>query len=126
MPDFIDSQSEGGQQQWFIWNETTGGENFAERWNTEPMRARAFFEWHAAAISDLERLAQSDGLDRLSKSLGDSFGQVSAADVMGELFQGVADARRNGALSLAPRIGLTTAAIARSTPVRANTFYGAQ
>jgi len=126
MPNFVDSQSEGGQQQWFIWNETTGGENFAERWNTEPMRARAFFEWHAAAISDLERLAQSDGLDCLSKSLGESFGQVPAADVMGELFQGVADARRKGALSLAPRIGLTTAAIARSTPVRANTFYGAQ
>jgi hypothetical protein len=68
----------------------TEGENFAERWNSEPARAQAFFEWQAAALADLERLSQSEGLDRLSKSLIESFGQAPASEVLNDLFTGVA------------------------------------
>jgi hypothetical protein len=35
MPRFIETQSVDGRQQWFTWNETTIGENFAEKWNTD-------------------------------------------------------------------------------------------
>lgn len=125
LPEFIEQHEVNGQQVWVIWNETTEGENFAERWNTEPALALAFFEWHGAVVADLEQLAQSEGLDRLNKSLTESFGQTPVSDVLSELFTGVATARRNGSLSFAPEVGLGVAAAARAIPVRANTFYGA-
>lgn len=43
MPDSIESEVIGGARLWFIWNETTSGENFAEKWNRDPRRAEAFF-----------------------------------------------------------------------------------
>jgi len=114
-----------GRVEWSIWNETTEGENFAERWNAEPAYAKAFFNWHAAAMADLERLTQSEGLDRLSEVLTESFGQEPTAELMHAMFASVAAARRTGTLALATSVGLTTARIAGATPVRANTFYGA-
>lgn len=125
MPDFIMRQSVAGRVEWIIWNETTEGENFAERWNEEPARAKAFFDWHSAAMYDLERLTQSEGLDDLSEILAKSFGQAPTSDVMQELFADVAVARRTGKLSLAPQAGLTVGAAYRATPVRPNTFHGA-
>jgi hypothetical protein len=125
MPDFIEQRTVNGRVEWHIWNETTQGEDFAERWNSHPERARAFFEWHAAALADLDQLFQLDGLDRLSKSLTESFGQAPASEVLDDLFGRVSAARRSGSLALAPQVGLTIASTARATPVRANTFYGA-
>lgn len=125
MPSFIQRQTVAGRTEWAIWNETTAGENFAERWNSDPARTAAFFAWHAAAMADLERLSQAEGLDRLNTVLTESFGQAPTAAVMQELFDHVAYARRAGALSLAPKIGLTIGQAARATPVRANTFFGA-
>lgn len=65
-----------------------------------------------------------EGLDLLSKSLIESFGQTPASDVLNEMFAGVATARRTGNLSLVPHVGLSVASAARAIPVRANTFYG--
>ena len=53
MPDTIEMCHVDGRDQWFIWNETTGDENFAEKWNRRPERAEAFFTWHARFCSDL-------------------------------------------------------------------------
>jgi hypothetical protein len=125
MPDFIEQHEVNGRFEWFIRNETTEGENFAERWNSEPARANAFFEWHNAAVADLDRLARSEGLDGLSKSLTAAFGQKPASDVLENIFTNVGSARRTGGLSLAPLVGLTVAPTARATVVRHNTFYGA-
>ncbi len=127
MPDFIQPQEEGGRIHWAIWNETTQGENFAERWNAETAKAQAFFDWHAAAIRDLESFTAAEGLDRLSKNLTASFGQHPAGDVIQEMLDKVASARNARTLAFAPAIGLTTimTPTARATPVRGNTFYGA-
>lgn len=125
MPDFIEQEVVAGCVEWAIWNETTEGENFAERWNAEPARAQAFFSWHRAAMADLERLTRAEGLDGLRQVLTESFGQAPATDVMKEMLASVATGRRTGTLSMAPRVGLTTASIAGATPVRANTFFGA-
>ncbi|WP_258119996.1 hypothetical protein [Mesorhizobium onobrychidis] len=42
MPHFIDRPFVNGQRMYVVANETTIGENFAERWNKEPARATAF------------------------------------------------------------------------------------
>lgn len=127
IPDFIEREVISNRVDWAIWNETTAGENFAERWNADPAKAQAFFEWHAAAVADLERLTAAGGLDRLSKSLAASFGQMPSSEVMQEMFDKVAAARRSRTLALTPGIGLTTATTPANgaTPVRSNTFFGA-
>lgn len=48
---FINIQESGGRRWWFIWNDTTSGENFAEKWNFEPARAEAFYGWHTSFVS---------------------------------------------------------------------------
>jgi hypothetical protein len=124
MPAFIETRMAGARQLWFIWNETTSGENFAEKWNHDPSRAEAFFAWHTQASADLDRLADIEGIDRLNKSLSESFGPAPVTKAFDALTQEVSTARRANRLYVAPAIGLTGAATA-TTQVRANTFFGA-
>ena len=124
MPHFIEQQSDGRRTLWFVWNETTQGENFAEKWNDDARLPQAFFRWHAQAVTDLEVLADLQGMDVISKHLGGAFGSSLATKVMNTLTAGVSENRSSGMLKVAPGIGLTTAAVA-ATPVRANTFFGA-
>jgi len=125
MPVFIEKQPGGaGGVQWHIPNETTAGENFAEKWNADPTLAKAFFEWHSRFSADLDRLVSLAGLDQLTKSLAASFGSVPAQAALDALTGGVSDARASGRLSIAPSVGLTVGAGVGS-PMRRNTFYGA-
>jgi hypothetical protein len=123
MPDAIETQVIGGRRCWFIWNETTSGENFAEKWNRDPRRAEAFFAWHRQALLDLEQLVATQGLDQLTKSLRSSFGPAPVAKAMDSLTRDVAAARTSGQLGLAPRVGLTIGGPG-AAQVRSNTFFG--
>lgn len=123
MPMFIEERKVQGEKQWFIWNETTAGENFAEKWNSDPSRAEAFFDWHARAGADLDRLAVVEGLDRLTKSLRESFGDGPVSKVMNEVTQRVSSARQGGHLGVIPALGLT-ASSGLGASVRPNTFFG--
>jgi hypothetical protein len=124
MPDTIETQVIGGRRVWFIWNETTSGENFAEKWNRDPGRAEAFFAWHRQALRDLQMLAATEGLDELSKSLRGAFGQAPVAKAMDSLTNAVSGARSSGRLGVAPGLGLTIGAPS-ATAVRSNSFFGA-
>lgn len=124
MPDTIEIRRVDGGVQWFIWNETTAGENFAEKWNRRPKRAEAFYAWHKRFCSDLAHLEAVTGLDRLSDVLKGMFGSRPASAAIDSLTQRVSTARRAGNLCVAPAVGLSVGAIPASTAVRANTFYG--
>jgi hypothetical protein len=124
MPDTIEARRVDGDDQWFIWNETTAGENFAEKWNHRPGLAEAFFAWHARLSSDLIGLEAVRGLDRLGNMLKTLFGPRPANAAIDTLTDQISAARRSGDLRVAPTIGLTTGAVSASTPVRANTFFG--
>jgi hypothetical protein len=127
MPDSIDTSEVEGVVQWFIWNETALGENFAEKWNRRPERAQAFFKWHARFCADIAALPAVRGIDRLGKKLTDLFGQKPANDAIANITEEVSTARTTGNLRVAPKVGLTVAAAAAaaaSTPVRSNTFFG--
>lgn len=125
MPDFIETRRVDGQMQWFVWNETTKGENFSEKWNGDPERAEIFFSWHTRALADISRLRDVEGLDGLKRQLGDAFGSAPAKAVIDSITDDISASRQKGTLGVAPRVGLvtgiTTAAV---TPVRANTFFG--
>lgn len=124
MTDFIDTRHEGNRTRWYIWNETTTGENFAEKWNSSPERAVAFFQWHRAALADVIGLADLVGLDSLHKSLNSAFGDKAGDAAIGTIRQDVSAAREYKSLAFAGRAGLALAPAAISTPVRANTFFG--
>jgi SMODS domain-containing protein len=124
LPDSIEMRRVDGHDQWFIWNETTEGENFAEKWNRRPERAEAFFTWHARFCSDLVGLEAVRGLDRLGDTLKSLFGSRPANAAIETLTERVSTARRAGNLRVAPTIGLSVSALPASTSVRANTFYG--
>ncbi|RBP18067.1 hypothetical protein DFR50_1019 [Roseiarcus fermentans] len=124
MPDFIDTRLAQGGRLWFVWNETTSGENFAEKWNAEPARAQAFFEWHRRALADIEQLSEVEGIDTLIKSLGNAFGDEQARNVLAHMTREISAARQNQSLFAAPVIGLSTVAVPSSTAVRSNTFFG--
>jgi hypothetical protein len=125
MPAFIEIRTVGGRQQWFIWNETTSGENFAEKWNADPSCAEAFYAWHSRALADLDKLPDIQGVDQLHKNLSESFGALPAKMALDVLTREISAARHTGKLWVAPSIGLSLGAVSASTTVRANTFFGA-
>lgn len=125
MPDFIRRTLPDGSPGWHIPNETTIDENFAERWNDDPDKAMAFFNWHAKAVSDMENLARVDGTDQVRKRMEKSFGPRPVGAAFTALDNEIASARGSGLLGVAPLVGLTAApAVAAVVPVRSNTFYG--
>ncbi|MBB2701073.1 UNVERIFIED_ORG: hypothetical protein GGI66_005787 [Rhizobium esperanzae] len=125
MPDFIETRIVNGRTHWYVWNETTKGENFAEKWNGDPKRAEVFNTWHACVLNDIGRLRDVEGLDGLKQRLSDSFGPAPAKAVMDSITGEISLSRRTGLLTAVPNIGLMTGlASAAATPVRANTFFG--
>lgn len=121
---FIQIDESTGRRRWFIWNETTDNENFAEKWNADPRRPHAFYSWHGQLLADLESLAHIEGLDMLTKQLGSAFGRDPAAQALDGMTESVSTARRTNRLVAAPALGLGMSASSVSTPVRANTFFG--
>jgi hypothetical protein len=123
MPHFIETEVLNGTTRWLIWNETTAGENFAEKWNCDPRRAESFFKWHARAVADFEALIEISGLDRIATHLSQMLGDGPVRKVMASFADGVAAARKTNRLYVTPGIGLSTSTLA-GIPVRANTFFG--
>lgn len=124
MPHFIDKPVVNGRRIYVVANETTVGENFAERWNTEPARVAAFYEWHAKALADFEALPDLQGIDIIGKSLESSLGSSVVRKVMDARTESISQARTAKKLYVAPTVGLTLSNTANATPVRSNTFFG--
>jgi hypothetical protein len=125
MPEFITPRRAPNEPLWAVWNETTQGENFAERWNTEPDRAAAFFTWHRHFLADMLQLREGYGLDQLLKSASASFGETASERAMAAWTDSVNAGRKSGQLAVSAQRGLTLATMG-STPVRPNTFHGAE
>lgn len=122
MPNFIDYRDGF----WAIWNETTEGENFAEKWNSDPERATSFFTWHRKLVDDLDSLQTIEGLDLMAKAIEDGLGDRSAKVAVSRIEDAVAIARRAGVLQLSAS-GLAVAPVVAAAPaikVPRNTFYG--
>jgi hypothetical protein len=124
MPHCIEERIVGGRRTYWVPNETTQGENFADRWNTEPARVTAFFAWHAKALADFEQLADLQGLDRITVNLEKSLGGAAVRRVMDKRTDAVSAARAAGRLFVAPAVGLTLTGSAGAAPVPRNTHFG--
>lgn len=125
MPWFIQSDVHEGARLWLVPNETTHGENFAEKWNADRARANAFFAWHERALADFEYLKTLAGFDEIERELARIIGEEPVRKAMASMVDTVTSHRKAGRLGVTASsgVGLVTAL---STPVRANTFYGRQ
>lgn len=118
MPDFIQKRADG----FWVPNETTQGENFAEKWNTHPGRADAFYAWHAQAVSTIERALDLDGEDELAKHLSEGFGRNVVDAAFNEMNTKVDAARQSRSLGIGTT-GLITGAAATAS-AKPHTFFG--
>jgi hypothetical protein len=124
MPHFIEHPVVNGRRIFSVPNETTEGENFAERWNSEPERARAFNRWHAQALTDFEGIASLEGIDTLTHSLEKALGHRDVRKVMDARTNAISAARSDRKLYVAPAVGLTMAQTQRAVAVPRNTHFG--
>jgi hypothetical protein len=125
MPHFIEIRVVNGRKEYIVENPTTAGENFAERWNSEPQRAIAFHQWHAKVLADIDALLNVEGLDRIQALLVRMLGARSVNPVFERRLEKISNARANSQLYVAPRTGLTTASTASAASlIRPNTFFG--
>lgn len=124
MPHFIETRVVNGRREYWVPNETTVGENFADRWNTEPARVGAFYAWHAKALSDFERVASLEGIDRITTNLEESLGDTVVRRVMDKRTQTISDARGVNKLYIAPSVGLSLYSHANASAVPHNTHFG--
>jgi hypothetical protein len=93
MPNSIETRVTGAGVEWYLWNQTTAGENFCEKWNKHTDRAKAFFEWHTKLVADVERLATAEGLDEVRRLLSGVVGKAPANLAMDGLTERIGKAR---------------------------------
>jgi hypothetical protein len=124
MPRFIEQRPVNGRLQYWVANETTEGENFADRWNTEPARVQAFFTWHTKALSDFEKAASLEGLDAITRNLEDCLGGAVVRRVMDRRTDIIGSARGAGRLFIGSTGSLNLSGGARATVVPRNTYFG--
>lgn len=126
MPSFIKVEIRSGQRFYIVENETTAGENFADKWNSDERFAATFFEWHKDALESVESLLSVEGVDNFSESLSKSFGanREQVRDTVASMINPISNARISGRLIVNPKLGLVTTPALGSVYVPKNTFFG--
>lgn len=101
-------------------------ENFADRWNTEPWKARAFFDWVSAARNDLvDKPLRSTGLDAIADGLKGPLSMNVVDRAFSRFGNRLYDKRQSGTLRYGAKDGVTLAASSTSTAIPNHRFYGA-
>jgi hypothetical protein len=126
MPAFIGVEMRSGKPFYMVENETTVGENFADKWNHDHRLATAFYAWHADVLNSVQSLLQIEGVDQFAESLSQKFGGKKDAvrDTFSKFIEPIGQARSAGLLGIAPSIGLIASPSYGAVAVPKNTFFG--
>ena len=124
MPRFIVVNEHDPMRRYVIENETVRGENFADKWNTNPKLAYAFFHWHQNAVSALRTIAELEGQDQIARFTSREFGEGVGERVLKQLKAETSGQRAAGRLSVHGTLGVVAQNVHASSPVRSNTFFG--
>jgi hypothetical protein len=108
-----------------VMNETVDDENFADKWNKNTDLARSFFSWHARAVQAFEAIARLEGQDQIAKRTSTEFGAGVGERVLTQLKTELSQRRAAGQLGVHGTLGVITQSAPAVTPVRTNTFFGA-
>ena len=98
-------------------------ENFADRWNEEPSKARSFFAWLQRAQKDFRTLSLSRGFDEIGRALESSCGKAVAIRTMNACGESLREARNSCGL-FATSAGLTFSKSPATMVVPRHEFYG--
>lgn len=97
-------------EEFYIPNETTRDENFAEKWNSDPLRAKEFYAWHNELTLSLAALNQPAPLYKFQESLKLFFGEEPVTHYFNEQLNSTNTARNKNKLSVNATSGITTSA----------------
>ena len=78
MRDYIEKRDSA----WWVPNPVNPEENFADKWNEKPRKARLFFEWLATLEQEYKELLTDHGFAKIRDYLRDAFGKRDAEAVM--------------------------------------------
>jgi hypothetical protein len=130
MPDHV----LGDHGRWLVANPVEPRENFADKWNEQPERAKLFFNWLEQLAEDLRAAEQrsGQGLDKVAVRLAESFGEElieKAATRLGGLFRKERERGRLRFSGVTGALGAEVPANARpasayTRPVKPHDFYG--
>ena len=67
---------------WWIGNPVNPMENFADKWQEHPRRAKLFFEWLDALEAEYQNIATDAGFEKVGTYLTESYGQRDAKVVL--------------------------------------------
>ncbi len=121
MPDFIERRWNNDRIELWVPNETTDGENFAEKWNKDSALVDAFYEWHGKAVNHFTSLASAADAEGTFLILNSIAGKKTSGAVRNRAVQAVNHARVQGVLRTGTSGGL---GVVTGVPVVANTFFG--
>ena len=122
MPRFIETRWNNDRVEVWVPNDTTEGENFAEKWNKDSALQQAFEDWHKAATQDFNALADAADAETIYSVLNAIVGERTSASVRNRVTQAVGRARVQGLLR-ATAAGVLS--VTGGVPVSINTFFGA-
>lgn len=114
MTNFIENR-EG----YWIENPTVNGENFAEKWNYEPVKKQNFDKWHNEIVTLFNSVVELVGQHLIFESLKKGLGESSIDNIYKDITDNVSNNRLNGLLSL----GLSNTNN-DSFAMKTNTFFG--
>ncbi len=126
MPSFIKIETHSSQRFFIIENETTEGENFADKWNKDARLVSSFFEWHKDVLESIESLLLVEGIDRFAECFHTKFGakKEPIREMLASIYKPISNARAEGSLTIASGLGLVTTSALGSVSVPNNTFFG--
>ena len=126
MPKFILVNKETAA--YTIPNPTHQKENFAEKWNSDPKLAKAFFDWHRKTVADMKALAdqEAEGLDAFGTKLKNAFGEHPANEAVRAFSASIRDSTKAGKTGITSSGLVVTAAstipaVAKTPP---HNFHG--
>ena len=102
-------------------------ENFADKWNLEPAKSKAFFHWISIAKKNIieEPLQCFDGLQTVAGKLCESLGTAPVTRAMKAIGDDMHQARKNDSLYINGLVGgLSLSDKVDYVPVKDHTFYG--
>jgi hypothetical protein len=122
MPNFIEKR---GEVYW-VANPVQPDENFADRWQTEPGRKEAFFDWIEEVHADFVSLNEhrDDGIDTVFGKMAGMFGDSPTRAARERYGNAMSDARNSRALGSAAVTAMLGAVAPKGSPLPNHTFHG--
>lgn len=105
-----------------VYNPVQPEENFADRWQTHPRRAKRFFEWMTQAKADFAQVGSDLGLDRVHDAAVSALGERPARRAAEAIGSGLFENRKSGRLGMLAATGTLTVGAGRTGGK--HTFHG--